>query len=368
MQVKSEKLTSSALAPAARQSGGEGALIQTPSRISGACTTGESRVIKLHCSSEPAAGVAVVKFAAMLHESDPTSPHQPVQAHQIEHPDWGQAPVRRRPAGWWVPASLVGLLLGLTTSLYLFAPIRTNVLLLGIDSRPGEANVSRTDTMILTTVEPLQPYIGMLSIPRDLWVTLPDGSQNRINTAHFFAEAASPGSGPQAAEEVVAQNFGVTVGAFVRLNFQGLRDVVDALGGVEIDLPQAMSGYTAGRHTLDGTQALAFVRDRAGSDDFARMARGQLFLKALLRQLVQPTTWPRLPAASGAFVRSVDSNVPWWMWPRLGLAVTRLGPDGIDSRIISRDMALGLTTSGGAQVLAPDWNRINPVLLDMFGQ
>lgn len=305
----------------------------------------------------------------MLPESDRTTPHIPVQAYQIENPQWGEEPSRRRrSAGWWIPAALVGLLLGLSCSVYLLAPIRTNVLLLGIDRRPGETNASRTDTMILTTIEPLQPYVGMLSIPRDLWVTLPDGSQNRINTAHFFAEAASPGSGPDAAKQAVAQNFGVTVDGYVRLNFQGLSDIVDSLGGLEIDLPQAMSGYAAGHHTLDGVQALAFVRDRAGSDDFARMGRGQLFLKALVRQILRPALWPRLPAVLTALLRSVDTDLPWWMWPRIGLAVLRVGGDGVDGRVITREMAPGFTTSGGAQVLAPNWDRINPILKEMFNQ
>ncbi len=306
----------------------------------------------------------------MQQESGPTSPHQPVQTYQIENPEWARARIRRphRPAGWWIPVVLVGLVLGVSTSVYLLAPFRTNILLLGIDRRPGETNASRTDTMILTTIEPLAPYVGMLSIPRDLWVTLPGGSQNRINTAHFFAEAASPGSGPEAAKQVVAENFGVTVDNYLRINFAGLRDFVDALGGVEIDLPQAMSGYTAGRHTLNGEQALAFVRDRAGSDDFARMARGQLFLKAVLWQVATPIAWPRLPLAGLTLLRSIDSDVPAWLWPRLLVAVIRAGPDGIDGRVFSREMAPGFTTDAGAQVLAPDWARINPVLKEMFNQ
>jgi LCP family protein required for cell wall assembly len=306
----------------------------------------------------------------MTFDSDPTAPHQLVQDVRIGTPEWREPGLRRprRQAGWWVPVALVGMILGLSTAIYLLAPFRTNLLLLGIDRRPGETNASRTDTMILTTVEPLQPYVGMLSIPRDLWVTLPDGQQNRINTAHFFAEASLPGSGPEAAKLVVAQNFGVTVDFYIRLNFDGLRQFVDALGGVEVDLPQAMSGYSAGLHRLNGTQALAFVRDRAGSDDFARMARGQLFLKGLLNELGSPETWPHWPLAAASLARSIDSDVPVWLWPRLGLTLIRTGPSGIDGRIIGRQMAQGFTTSGGAQVLAPDWSQINPMLKAMFNQ
>jgi len=261
-----------------------------------------------------------------------------------------------------------GILLGLLLSLYLLAPFRTNVLLLGIDRAPAESAAARTDTMVLTTIIPARPYVGMLSIPRDLWVSIPGQGENRINTAHFFAEASEPGSGPRAAMDVVRTNFGVGVDYFVRLRFDGLVHFVDTLGGLEIVLPEAMSGYEAGSQVLDGTRALAFVRDRADSDDFARMGRGQLFLKGVLTTIAQPIKWPRLIVAVPVLLGSIDTDIPIWLWPRLGLAFLRAGPGGIDGRVITREMAHGFTTTGGAQVLAPDWSQINPVLLEMFGQ
>jgi len=276
------------------------------------------------------------------------------------------APARR---GWGrASAALLGLLLGLSLAGYFLLPLRSNILLLGIDSRPQESQASRTDTMVLTTVVPTQPYIGMLSIPRDLWVTLPGFGENRINAAHFFAENAVPGSGPGAAKQAVAVNFGVDVPYYVRIRFEGVVRLVDSLGGVEIDLPEAMAGYEAGRHLLDGTQALAFVRDRKGTDDFFRMQRGQLFLRALFRRALNPLSWPRLPVAGATLLASIDTDVPILLWPQLAFAVLRAGPDGIDGRTITREMARGFTTAGGAAVLAPQWQAINPVLLEMFGQ
>jgi LCP family protein required for cell wall assembly len=210
--------------------------------------------------------------------------------------------------------------------------------------------------------------VGVLSIPRDLWVKVPGYGENRINTAHFFAEAAQAGSGPAAAMDVVRQNFGVNVDYYVRMHFNGFIEIVDALGGVDVTLPTAMSGYTAGTYHLDGTKALALVRDRETSDDFFRMGRGQMLLEALTKQVLRPTSWPRLPAAFVATSQAVDTNVPVWQWPRLAFAILRVGTSGIDTRIISRDMVTPFITSGGADVLAPNWGAINPVLKEMFGQ
>ncbi len=247
-------------------------------------------------------------------------------------------------------------------------PGRTNILLIGIDARPKEGNLGRTDTMILATFQPLRPYVGLLSIPRDLWVNVPGYGENRINTAHFFAEAAKAGSGPAAAMDVVHQNFGVNMDYYVRLHFNGFKDIVDALGGVDVTLPTDMSGYKAGTYHLDGTKALALVRDRETSDDFFRMSRGQLFIKSMLKQVLNPINWPRLPAVFLAATQAVDTNLPVWQWPRLAFALLRVGPQGIDARIISREMVNPFVTSGGADVLAPNWGAINPVLMEMFGQ
>jgi polyisoprenyl-teichoic acid--peptidoglycan teichoic acid transferase len=296
-----------------------------------------------------------------------TDPLAETRYHNVYQPG---KKIRRKRRGWGCCCLMVvlpGLLL-LPLLVYLLAPLRTNILLLGVDSRPGEGFVSRTDTMILTTIEPLSAYIGMLSIPRDLWVSVPGVGENRINTAHFFAEANQAGSGPQAAMQTVRQNFGVDVHYYARLRFDGFEDLVDAMGGVDVELPREMSGYPAGVHRLNGEQALALVRDRSGSDDFFRMERGQIFLRSLARQLLKPESWVYLPQAGMALLEATDTDVPLWLWPRLGVAMLRAGPDGIDSRTITRDMVNPFTTSGGAQVLGPNWNQINPVLLEMFGQ
>jgi polyisoprenyl-teichoic acid--peptidoglycan teichoic acid transferase len=259
------------------------------------------------------------------------------------------------------------LLLLIPLAAYFLAPVRTNILLLGLDSRPNEGMLARSDTMILTTVIPTRPYVGMLSIPRDLWINISGVGENRINTAHFFAEGARTGAGPRGAMDAVRSNFGVDVDYYVRIRFDGFKDIVDALGGVEVELAEVAGGMPPGRHHLNGEQALALVRDRTG-DDFFRLERGQLFLKAVVEQSLKPASWPRLPLAVSAALGATDTNLPVWHWPRIALALLRTSPDGIDSRTINRDMVYPFTTSGGAQVLAPNWNTINPVLFEMFGQ
>ena len=208
---------------------------------------------------------------------DPTRSETPSSQEQILAETQPHVPAPRSTPrrGLRAPAVVLGLLLGLSTTFYLLFPVRTNVLLLGSDRRPAESTAARTDTMMLVTVLPLQPYVGMLSIPRDLWVEIPGVGPNRINAAFLLAEAQQAGRGGPAAVETVRANFGVDVDAYVSLDFTGLVRFVDGLGGVDIDLARPTGGYDVGIHHLDGTQALAFARDRAGSDDFFRMERSQ---------------------------------------------------------------------------------------------
>jgi LCP family protein required for cell wall assembly len=251
---------------------------------------------------------------------------------------------------------------------YLFFPLSTRVLILGIDRAPDGSFTGRSDTIILMQVDPLKPDVKMLSIPRDLWVPIQGVGENRINTAHFFAEANKKGSGPQAAIQTVEANFGVNIPYYARVRFDGFKEVVDAMGGIDVNLAQPMGGLSAGRHHLDGTKALAFARDRKGTDDFFRMAQGQFILIQAARQLINPLTWPRYPVIAATFLSVVDTNLPAWQWPRLAVALLRAGPNGADHRSLTREMVTPFTTSGGAQVLAPDWDRIHPLVQEMFGR
>jgi LCP family protein required for cell wall assembly len=275
---------------------------------------------------------------------------------------------------------IVGLL---WAALELFPLPRTNILLLGLDRRPGETTfVSRTDTVILATVFPSNAYIGLLSIPRDLWLTLPDGSANRINAAHFFAEANTPGTGPTAAMQTVQSNFGVAVHHYLRIDFAGFVRIVNAVGGIDVDVPDPLVDYeyptydygvttvefTARLQHMDGERALAYARLRHGSSDFQRAARQQLVIQAFIARLTQPSAWVRLPALLAAVRASVDTDLTLLEAVRLAPTLWRVGPANIERRVLEGAMVEPYTTEGGASVQLPVWENINPLLLEMFGQ
>ncbi len=279
----------------------------------------------------------------------------------------------------------LGGLLGLAAAaavIVLFPPPRTNVLILGVDRRPGETMVSRTDTLILATFHASRRYVGLLSIPRDLYLTLPGGSTGRINTAHFAGEAAQRGGGPAAAMQTVRSNFGLDVHRYARIDFEGFVGIVDAVGGIYLDVPRPLIDYAfptddygittvefqSGPQWMDGQRALSYARIRHGSSDFKRAERQQLVLRALLARLAWPDAWVRLPAAALAARGAIDTDLTPIEVVRLAAIVVLAGADGLDQRVIDENLTQSFITDNGASVLLPRWERINPVLLEMFGQ
>lgn len=189
-------------------------------------------------------------------------------------------------------------------------PSGTNILLVGTDSRAGiDADTenagailgggtegSRTDTIMILRIE--ENGSKFLSLPRDLWLPIDGGGEQRINTAF--------GRGPEAVINTVQDELGVPLSSYVQIDLAGFIDLVDAVDGVDITIPypafDRASGLdlpTAGTVTLDSTQALAFVRSRHyteirdgaervdGTSDLGRVQRQQDFMRALMQKVTQ---------------------------------------------------------------------------------
>ena len=165
------------------------------------------------------------------------------------------------------------------------------MLLLGTDGRPGEETY-RSDTIVLARIDPTQKQVTLVSIPRDTKVTI-NGSTQKINAAHALG-------GPEGVVEAVNELCGVQISHYAEVSFDGIQQLVDALGGVEVNVPDRIDDPKAGDvviepgvQTLDGEEALAFCRSRAFADgDYTRMRHQRIFIAALANTIlnkVDPT-------------------------------------------------------------------------------
>jgi LCP family protein required for cell wall assembly len=268
------------------------------------------------------------------------------------------------------------------TAYIVFPPPRMNILVMGLDARPQEGYVTRSDTNILVTIDASQPYVGMLSIPRDLYVSIPGYGYGRINAAHIYGEIAAPGYGAELMAQTVANNFGVPVHRVLRMNFRGFVAIIDAAGGVDIDVPEYIYDYAyptedygtmeiyfdAGWQHMDGERALQYARTRHASTDFARSARQQQVIVALFRKLFSPANWWRIPAVYAAISENVETDLTIVDVVTLAPAVLWVGPEGIERQVMSREngMVVNANIPEDPYLLAPNWYAINPVLDEMF--
>ncbi len=286
-------------------------------------------------------------------------PGTPTPASEVE-------PSRRRGLGallGFVVRLVVLVVLAVGTfvaAALLLTPTRETILVLGSDARPDElarGEVGRTDTLMLLAGDRATPHVAMLSVPRDLWVDIPGYGQERINAAYEFG-------GGQVAKQTVSNVIGQPVDRYLVIGLQGVRDVVDAVGGVDITVPQAIHddayptddyGYQtvdipAGRQHMDGATALEYARTRHQDSDFARTARQQQVVGAVRNAMLNPVNWPRVPAVLAAVSRSIKTDMSPLDGIAIGAAVLR-SPGEPDHLVIDTSLASEVTGEDGAYLL-----------------
>ena len=199
---------------------------------------------------------------------------------------------------------LVLLVLVVLLLLYLFLPFGTGrAVLLGSDARADAP--SRSDTIMIAGVG------GLLAVPRDTLVEMPGLGEDKVNAA--FANG-----GPELTVETAENLKELPIKNYVVLDFGGTREIVDALGGITVNVEEPIETeqdgefflIPAGPQELTGAQALAYVRYRGGpTADIGRISRQQRFLQALAREASSPENLPRLPPTARAVWDNVETNM-----------------------------------------------------------
>ncbi len=261
---------------------------------------------------------------------------------------------------------------------------RINILLLGIDKRPDEV-YARTDTMILVTVDPNTKTAGMLSIPRDLWVSVPGYDEDRINKAHFFGDRYKyPGGGPALAMKTVQYNLGVPVHYYAKIDFNGFRDIVDTIGGIDIYIPETIDdptfpdsnyGYDpfyieAGQHTLDGHDAMRYARTRATAGaDFSRAKRQQQVLLAMRDKALRVGIIPKIPELWSTMADTIETDLDLGVIVELAQLADEIDTDNIQNEVIDHNLTVDyIVPDTKAQVLLPLREKIKAVVDVMFAE
>ncbi len=241
-----------------------------------------------------------------------------------------------------------------------------NILILGMDQRPGEG-VWRTDTIMVAAIDYQANRVGVVSIPRDLWVEIPGYGMGRINQADFQGEYQKyPGGGPALAAKVIEDNLGIPTQHWVRLKLEALPQLVDALGGVTVTLdcplheltpdpknPDAYLSFDlpAGQVFLDGEAAAKFARYRYATNDFSRARRQQQLIWAIREQALRVDAIPKIPQLWRALADTFKTDLSLLDVIRLARLGARLDSNQVHGLVFSTKAIQQAVVGGGAQVL-----------------
>lgn len=188
------------------------------------------------------------------------------------------------------------------------------ILLLGVDSREGERG-ARSDTVILATVNPHLEEVMLLSLPRDTYVNIPKYGNTKLNHAMAYGDVPL-------VKETIENFLSIKIDHYMTIDFEGFREAIDVLGGINIDVPKNMRYYDPtdgtninlkkGYQLLDGKNALDYVRFRADAEaDYGRMRRQQEFIRAIAEKATEFTSVTRVIP----FIEKVTSGVKTDIYP-----------------------------------------------------
>ena len=254
-----------------------------------------------------------------------------------------------------------------------------NILLLGIDARPGQES-GRSDTMILLTVDANQKTVKLTSFMRDLYVEIPGYK----NAAYRFG-------GPELLFETLKENFGIEVDQYVTVNFTMMADLVNQIGGLELDVE---SDYirdrinavikmdnkalgididtdllsSSGVQTLNGKQVQAFARWRTGSSDFERTQRQREVIVAILEKLKNEFSLMQLMRLAATNFDNVYTNMSLATIMQLAPALFELDLSSIEQLRIPVDGAYKNQTVSGMAVLVPDRDKNIAAINEFFAE
>lgn len=264
---------------------------------------------------------------------------------------------------------------------------RFTFVLAGLDRRPGETGLNyRTDTMMLVSINPTAQTIGVLSIPRDLFVQVPGYSAlQRVNSPMVFGETRQAGYGATLMMQTVQLNLGMRVNDYVVVDFQAFIDMVNILGGISVttdytindqQYPNMTYGYDpfylpAGTHTLDGYNALRFARTRHGDSDIQRAERQQQTIMAIRDKVLDFNMIPQLILQSPQLWQTLQNNLYTGLTLeqviQLGLYVKDIPTENIKMGVIGYEYLIPYTTPDGASVLVPNRAQLGNLMIEVFG-
>jgi LCP family protein required for cell wall assembly len=238
-----------------------------------------------------------------------------------------------------------------------------NILILGSDQRPGWVSF-RTDTILLLTINPDDRSIHLTSFPRDLYIYIPGWTMERINTAYYHG-------GFEAIANALEYNLGVYPDHYVLINFNAFVEIVDSLGGIDVNAETGLSEWVgngiksvpAGLNHMNGKTALWYARSRYSTNDFDRNRRQQEVLQGIFDRLMSLYTISKAPEMFEIYTRNVSTDMNFTdLIPLLPFAAKVTDLSDVKHFFIGSAQVSGWMTPAGASVLLPNREAVVAIM------
>jgi LCP family protein required for cell wall assembly len=269
---------------------------------------------------------------------------------------------------------------------------RINILILGLDRRPHhtveEDGPPRSDSMYVLSIDPVGKTAGLLAIPRDLYVEIPDPHGkgdpwiSRINTAYPYGiQYKYPGGGPALARATVERTLKIAINYHIVIDWVSFADVIDALGGIDITAPAPLQqveafnvrdfnaftiNIAAGRQHMDSITALAYARYRGDEGgDLSRIKRQQQVMQAAMDRALSLGWLATAPTLWNRFRGAIDTDISTARLPGMIALARQIGVDRITMASLAGDNGEAVRealTIYGEDVLLPVWDKIVPIV------
>ncbi len=260
-----------------------------------------------------------------------------------------------------------------------------NILLIGTDQRGSPTY--RTDALILVSIQPAYRLVTLLSIPRDLYVEIPGWKANRINAAYQHGESGGHRDGGAGLlKETLRKNLGIEVDHHALLDFDGFRQAIDAIGGIEVPVPCPFTDWRIidpsgdpedadnwelftvgpGEVPMDGDLALWYARSRLRSSDYDRARRQQAILRAAYQKGVEANLLPRLGDLYRQLRDSVKSDLELSDLLQLSPLTFEITATRVRSYYIQGPYVIPWQTPSGGNVLLPNGETLPGLLREVF--
>ena len=251
-----------------------------------------------------------------------------------------------------------------------------NILLLGSDRRPKEVNW-RTDVLMLIALDVENSQAAAISFPRDIYLdVIPGHKPNKINVVDYLGEKDDPGNGSDLLASILEEKLGISIHHFLRFEFESFKQVVDALGGVELNVECRVYEYLPeedinlylepGVQRLEGKMALGYVRARNQGGDLERARRQQRMVLAVRDQLLAENQLPHLPALYAALNDSVKTDIVFVDAIRFARFGLNLAEADIHGMVIAPPDMVRADWRGGMSVWVADWPKIAEQIQRVF--